>query len=184
MYATLTTPALKCRFENQSDQIFYLDKSTGVFRAVTIDTQLFSEASNLVVTFQKVDGRTILNVSAIHRARFSVAFAFFSKSAWILRALVLKTDDAGALGFPLFKTFPNVDGVYEIPDTMNNNLLVLGIHCVARESEVKIQAINAGLKFFGNLKYNIALDAVIISDNMIPQNRRVRILTMFCSYVH
>lgn len=158
MYATVTTPALKCRIENKNDQLFYLDK-TGVFREVNIDLQLLSEDNNLVVTFQR-NAKTVLTVSELDHTRFSVAFAIYSKGAWRLRARLLKTPDAGALVFPLHKTFPNVNGVYELPDGMSNTMLVLGIHSVEPETEVKFQAITDGRKYFGGFVYNRVLDSI------------------------
>lgn len=177
MYASLTTAALKCRFESPNDQIFYLDKSTGVFREVALDNQLLSPTSNLIVSFEEDDDdeRTILIVKAIDTcARFSIAFAYFSKGAWRVRARVLKTGDAGAIAFKLYTTFPHVNNVYELPP-MDNTILVVGIHSVAPVSEVKVLAINDGRKFIGNFIYDVASDTVAISDNITPQSRRVQV---------
>lgn len=162
MYAETTKPALKIRLENENDQLFYLEKSSGIFKLVDGEILL---SSGLVISFEKND-RYIVNVSSNDTARFSIAFAFFTKGAWRMRVRLLKTTDVGAIAFPMFKTFPNTGGIYTLPDNMANTILVLGIHCVDNESMVRVKAIDDGRTIPGNFVYNRIDDSCVMSDSL------------------
>lgn len=171
MYAIETTPALKCRIENEKDQLFYLNK-TGDFVPIETSLKLICAANNTVVSFAR-DGKTVVTVSATEESRFSVAFAVFSNGAWRFRALVLKTTDTGAMTFPLHKSVPHVDGKYEVPAELPLTLLVLGIHSVEAQSGVKVMGITDGRKYFCGFTYHRISDETSVTN--IPRAQKVSV---------
>lgn len=173
MYAVIVKPGLKFRF-GAADQLFFLEKDSGIFRAMNLDTKMLTLDSRCIVTCeQNENGETIVNVHTRGNPRFSVAFAFFSKQAYRLRSRVLMTSDAGPIIFPLFKTFPNEAGVYTFPNHMENTVLILGIRSLSNESKVMVKAfLHDERTLFGKFIYHRYDDEITISDSMKMQADR------------
>lgn len=67
----------------------------------------------------------IVSSSATKLHRFSIAMAFFSEGAWRLHCRIVTTLNDGLLCFPLWTTFDNANGIYNMPDVFKLNTVLI-----------------------------------------------------------
>lgn len=166
MSAEKTEAVLMMKLANKSDQLFFLDKSTGRFKL--FESPMLSQQ---LVIF--VDENGIVTVRAVNDTRFSILFAFFKNAAWRTRARLVRTTDRGAICFPMFKTFEHTaNGIYDLPDAASNTIVVFGVHTNTTTSKVCVKSIDDGRVTLGHFIFNRTSDDITISDSMTTNSRR------------
>lgn len=129
---------------NPKDELHFLkmvDDKTGVFEKLQNGGNIHAHDVNGVFNVFTRNEKSYIRFDATSITRFSVAIAYFVDGIFRLRCRLLTTHDEGLLCFPLFTTFKNENGVYQLPPEFQTQktVLVIGIATLDNESTVDLR---------------------------------------------